>query len=63
MQKTSVVIGIIAGAFSVSANAQVPTTGSINSRIGKLEIVNGYPTDETVARLYDALDFQRAVQR
>ncbi len=41
---------------------QLPTTGSIDSRLGKLEVVNGYPTDETVEKLYDALDSQRAVQ-
>jgi hypothetical protein len=29
---------------------------------GPLEIKNGYPTDETVTKLSDAMDFQRAVQ-
>jgi hypothetical protein len=62
MKKTSIIIGIIAGAFSLSANAQVPTTGSIDSQIGKLDVVNGYPTEATVRRLYDSLDYQRAVQ-
>ena len=39
---------------------------AVDSRIGQLEFtkdfVNGYPTNETVAKLYDELDFQRAVQ-
>jgi hypothetical protein len=34
----------------------------IDSRFGELEFKSGYPTDETVQKLYDELDFQRAVQ-
>jgi hypothetical protein len=37
---------------------------TIDTRIGKLEFThdfaNGYPTDATVKKLFDALDFQRA---
>jgi hypothetical protein len=32
------------------------------TRIGSLEMENRYPSDATVAKLYDELDFQRAVQ-
>lgn len=50
-----------------------PTTETTNSdpnkvqtRIGELEFThdfeNGYPTDETVKKLYDEMDFQRACQ-
>ena len=61
--KTPILIAIIAGAFSLTAHAQqLPTNGSIDSPLGKLEFINGYPTEETVKKLYDALDFQRAVQ-
>src|SRR6187549_872937 len=39
---------------------------SVDSRIGKLEFThdfaNGYPTKETVQKLYDERDFQRACQ-
>ena len=39
---------------------------TIDTRIGKLEFThdfaNGYPTDETVTKLFDEMDFQRAVQ-
>jgi hypothetical protein len=45
-----------------AAHAAVPTNGTINTPIGKLKIVNGYPTDATVTKLYDEMDFQRAVQ-
>jgi hypothetical protein len=48
----------------------LPTTSfaqeTLDTRIGKLEFTqdfaNGYPTDETVTKLYDEMDFQRAVQ-
>ncbi len=36
--------------------------GTVKTRIGKLKFVNGYPSDETIVKLYDELDFQRAVQ-
>lgn len=41
-----------------------PLAGSetIKTRIGELKFELGVPTEETVAKLYDALDFQRAVQ-
>ena len=61
-------IGVIAilvatlGFIPVSSFAQQ----TIDSRIGELSFTkdfeNGYPTDETVAKLYDEMDFQRAVQ-
>src|SRR4030095_10738539 len=39
---------------------------AIDTRIGALEFThdfaNGYPTDETLAKLYDERDFQRACQ-
>jgi hypothetical protein len=40
----------------------LPTTGTVNTRFGKLELVNGFPTNETVRKVYDEMDFQRAVQ-
>lgn len=53
-------IGVVA---LTSAQAQqLPTNGVVNSRLGKLELKNGYPTDATVKKLYDDLDFQRATQ-
>ncbi|MCX7053984.1 MAG: DUF1254 domain-containing protein, partial [Proteobacteria bacterium] len=40
----------------------LPTSGTINSRIGPLAFEGGYPTDVTVTKLYDEMDFQRATQ-
>lgn len=55
-----------AGVFAMPAiaqpDAQLPTTGTIESRLGRLELVNGFPTEATVKKLYDDLDFQRACQ-
>jgi hypothetical protein len=36
--------------------------GLVKTRIGDLQFVNGYPSDATVTKLYDEMDFQRAVQ-
>lgn len=44
------------------AGQPLPTTGTVESRIGPLEFQGGYPSDATVAKLYDEMDFQRAVQ-
>lgn len=44
-------------AFAWPANAE-----TIDTKIGKLEFESGYPTKKTVQKLYDELDFQRAVQ-
>lgn len=39
---------------------------SYETRIGRLtfthDLANGYPTNETTERLFDAMDFQRACQ-
>ena len=36
--------------------------GTVETRIGELEFIMGYPSNETIAKLYNELDFQRAVQ-
>ena len=41
---------------------ELPTTGTINTRSGKLELENGYPTQDTAARMFDEIDYQRACQ-
>ncbi|CCV14361.1 DUF1254 domain-containing protein [Mesorhizobium sp. STM 4661] len=57
--------GLIATAVAcvltlAGAHAQVPD--SVETRIGTLKFEHGYPTEETSRKLYDELDFQRAVQ-
>ena len=54
---------VISGLTLPAAHAQLlPTTGSVASGLGPLELVNGYPTDATVAKVFDDIDFQRACQ-
>ena len=36
--------------------------GTVETRMGPLEFINGYPSDETIDKLYNEMDFQRAVQ-
>jgi hypothetical protein len=46
------------------AQAANPFEGDVTlvTRIGELSFESGYPTDETVQKLYDEMDFQRATQ-
>lgn len=44
-----------------SLYAEAPITKE-NTRIGTLEFTADYPTDQTVQKLYEEMDFQRAVQ-
>lgn len=46
--------------YPVSSPALAQET--INTRIGKLTFESGYPSKETVKKLYDEMDFQRAAQ-
>jgi len=48
--------------MKTACTQQVPTTGVINSRLGKLKLKNDYPTDATVEKIFDDIDFQRASQ-
>ena len=51
----------LTGALAVtSAYAQTPD--SVKTRLGTLDFERGYPTEETARKLYDEMDFQRAVQ-
>jgi hypothetical protein len=49
----------VLAAVTVSSLAQAQT---VDTPIGKLDFELGVPTKETVAKLYDAMDFQRASQ-
>ena len=52
--KVAALVGVLA---LTSAQAQ-----TVETRIGKLEFEQGVPTKESVTRLYDEMDFQRACQ-
>jgi len=47
----------------LSLTLAVPgSSETIKTRLGELRFESGYPKDETVQKLYDELDIQRAVQ-
>lgn len=48
--------------FFLSANINGVWADSVETRIGKLSFEYGLPTIETTDKLFDELDFQRAVQ-
>jgi hypothetical protein len=50
-------------AFTAEALAQAkPVKTSVTTPIGTIEFENNYPTEESVDKLFDAMDFQRATQ-
>ncbi|HMG05113.1 MAG TPA: hypothetical protein VK581_06595, partial [Chthoniobacterales bacterium] len=53
----------LAGALTIaSAHAQTTTPDSVKTRIGDLKFEQGFPTEETTHKLFDEMDYQRAVQ-
>lgn len=45
-----------------AASPALAAQETLDTRIGKLTLESGYPTKETVQKLYDEMDFQRATQ-
>ena len=54
--------GFLAAVFLTITLALPASAQTINTRVGKLVFESGYPSDKTAKKLYDELDFQRAVQ-
>lgn len=53
----------LATAFTIpSADAQTQTPDSVKTRIGDLKFEQGFPTEETTRKVFDEIDYQRAVQ-
>src|ERR1700730_4070540 len=52
-----VAAGLVGLLFAATAQAQ-----TVETPIGKLDFEHGVPTQETVTKLYDTMDFQRACQ-
>jgi hypothetical protein len=51
----------LAGALTItSAGAQTPD--SVKTRVGDLKFEQAYPTEETTRKVFDEIDYQRAVQ-
>jgi hypothetical protein len=64
MKKSNISMIVSSAALALALPVQAQVT--LDSRIGELsftkEFATGYPTDETVKKLYDEMDFQRASQ-
>ena len=54
--------GIAAPGGAAQAPGSTAATTSVTTRLGALELQNGYPTKATAEKLYDELDLQRATQ-
>ena len=57
MRRSSIAVLIVLLGIATCAHAE-----EVQTRIGTLSFEGGYPSHETVDKLYDELDFQRAVQ-
>ena len=44
----------------IPASIQIPD--AVETRLGTLRFEDGFPTEETAQKIYDQLDFQRAVE-
>ena len=64
--KNTLAAALVAASLALPAFAQTPalftTPDKIETRLGPLGFDHGLPTAETRQKLYDQLDFQRAVQ-
>jgi hypothetical protein len=60
----SAIVGIAppAAAQDRTPAAGISSTGTLETRIGPLVYINGYPTNETAQLLYGAMDLPRACQ-
>jgi len=57
--KTVLCLALAALALPMTTDAQTQTT---DTRIGKLSFENGFPSEETTQKVFDEMDYQRAVQ-
>jgi hypothetical protein len=42
--------------------ASIATPDTVETRLGTLHFLDGFPDDATIAKVYDNLDFERGVQ-
>jgi hypothetical protein len=58
--------GVVSGSLMLSAcstpGGSANPSDTVATRLGTLQLENGYPTRDTARRLYDEMDFQRASQ-
>jgi hypothetical protein len=61
LQKAFLVLAMLAW-LSAVVETGVAQMKSVQTRIGKMDLNNGFPTDETYQKVYFEMDFQRACQ-
>jgi len=62
VKKSSILLEIALAALVGVLELTNAHAQTVNTRIGKLDFELGVPTKETVTKLYDEVDFQRACQ-
>jgi len=61
--KAKLLTAALVGALAItSAHAQDTTAASVKTRVGTLKFEKGFPTEETKQKVFDEIDYQRAVQ-
>ncbi len=61
--RKSLIASLASISFFSGVQAKQPTEADVQqTRLGVLQLENGYPSKATAAKLYDELDFQRATQ-
>ena len=55
-----ILVAVICALTTVTVNAQTPER--VETRIGTLNFERGFPTEETKQKVFDEIDYQRAVQ-
>ncbi|MGB0120215.1 MAG: DUF1254 domain-containing protein [Solirubrobacterales bacterium] len=48
--------------YNTPVPSEILTPDRVDTRIGQLEFTDGFPTDETATKVFDNLDFMRAVE-
>ncbi|MCV3243436.1 DUF1254 domain-containing protein [Mesorhizobium sp. ZC-5] len=59
--RKGLVAAAVVGALGLTG-AYAQTPDSVDTRIGTLEFEQGFPTEETARKVFDEIDYQRAVQ-
>lgn len=59
---TAIMLHTNALAQNTAAPKFIPTANSVDTRIGTLKFEKGFPTGETKRKVFDEIDYQRAVQ-
>jgi hypothetical protein len=61
-RKPFLIGAFLAGTLTLTSASAQTTPDHVKTRLGELTFERGYPTDETVRKLFDEMDYQRAVQ-